>query len=70
MRNCSLRQNMPLHQLPLAAMQAIEKRITKDVYAVLSVDNSVRSRGSLGGTAPNNVRREANRWLKTLAKGQ
>jgi argininosuccinate lyase len=57
-----------LHELPLAAMQAIEKRITKDVYAVLSVDKSVNSRVSLGGTAPKNVRREANRWLKVLAK--
>jgi argininosuccinate lyase len=63
-------QNIPLHQLPLAAMQAIEKRITKDVFAVLTVDNSVASRSSHGGTAPKNVRREANRWLKTLAKGQ
>ena len=59
---------VPLHELPLAAMQAIEKRITKDVFAVLSVDSSVNSRVSLGGTAPKNVRREANRWLKALAK--
>ncbi len=59
---------VPLHELPLAAMQAIEKRITKDVFAVLSVENSVNSRVSLGGTAPKNVRREANRWLKALAK--
>ena len=63
-------ENVPLDQLPLAAMQAMEKRITKDALAVLSVDASVRSRASYGGTAPKNVRREANRWLKTLAKGQ
>src|SRR5260221_4238126 len=37
-------ENVPLHQLPLAAMQAVEKRISKDVFAVLSVDNSVKSR--------------------------
>ena len=37
-------------------MQAIEPRITKDVFAVLSVDNSVKSRVSYGGTAPKNVR--------------
>jgi argininosuccinate lyase len=61
-------EKVPLHALPLAAMQAIEKRITKDVFAVLAVDSSVRSRVSLGGTAPANVRREANRWLKALAK--
>ena len=62
--------NVPLHQLPLAAMQAIEKRITKDVFAVLTVDDSVKSRASHGGTAPKNVRRQANRWLKALAKGR
>jgi len=63
-------ENVPLHQLPLAAMQAIEKRITKDVFAVLTVDDSVKSRASHGGTAPKNVRRQAYRWLKALAKGR
>jgi argininosuccinate lyase len=63
-------EKIPLHELPLAAMQAVEKRITKDVFAVLSVESSVKSRVSHGGTAPKNVRREANRWLKALAKGR
>jgi argininosuccinate lyase len=58
-----------LHDLPLHAMQVIEPRITQDVYEVLSADNSVKSRVSYGGTAPKNVRREANRWLKALARG-
>ncbi len=62
-------EQVPLHQLPLEAMQAIEKRIGKDVFAVLSVDNSVKSRVSHGGTAPKNVRREARKWLKTLGEG-
>src|SRR5881396_877742 len=44
-------ENVPLDQMPLAAMQAMEKRITKDALAVLSVDASVRSRASYGGTA-------------------
>ena len=61
-------EGVALHALPLDEMQAIEPRITKDVFAVLSVDNSVKSRVSYGGTAPKNVRREANRWLKALAK--
>ena len=59
-----------LEKLPLAAMQAIEPRITKAVFGVLSVDASVKSRKVYGGTAPNNVRAQANRWLKRLnAKG-
>jgi argininosuccinate lyase len=61
-------QKVPLQQLSLAAMQAIEPRITRDVFRVLSVENSVKSRLSRGGTAPQNVRREARRWLKALAR--
>jgi argininosuccinate lyase len=33
---------------------------------VLAVERSVASRTSLGGTAPKNVRREAERWLARL----
>jgi argininosuccinate lyase len=61
-------EKVPLHQLPLVAMQAIEPRITKDVLRVLAVESSAKSRVSHGGTAPNNVRRQANRWLKALSK--
>ncbi len=60
---------VPLDRLPLAAMQAIEPRITEDVFSVLSVENSVKSRTSFGGTAPANVRRQAKAWIKTLDKG-
>ena len=56
----------PLEKLSLAAMQKIEPRITKDVFAILSVERSVASRTSLGGAAPKNVRREAQRWLRKL----
>ena len=40
------RKASALDELPLAAMQAVEQRITADVFAVLSVDNSVKSRAS------------------------
>ena len=57
-----------LEKLPLKAMQAVEPRITKAVYGVLSVGNSVKSRKAYGGTAPQNVRAQAKRWLKLLKK--
>ena len=57
-----------LDRLPLADMQRIEPRITKDVFGVLSVERSVASRKSYGGTAPANVAREAKKWLKRLGK--
>jgi argininosuccinate lyase len=63
---------VPLDKLPLETIQAVEPKITgqitKAVYAVLSADKSVNSRTAYGGTAPSNVRREAKRWLKRLAK--
>jgi argininosuccinate lyase len=48
-----------LDRLPLPAMQAIEPRITMDVFKVLPVEHSVASRTSLGGTAPDQVRAAA-----------
>jgi argininosuccinate lyase len=57
-----------LEELPLAEMQRIEPRITKAVLGVLSVERSVASRTTFGGTAPANVRREATKWLKKLQK--
>src|SRR5664279_4683380 len=57
-----------LHRMPIAAMRAIEPRIGEDVFTVLSVDRSVKSRTSFGGTAPKNVRAQAKKWLKKLEK--
>jgi argininosuccinate lyase len=56
--------------LPLKTMQAVEPRITRDALAVLSVEASVKSRTSYGGTAPKNVRAQAKAWLKRLEKGR
>jgi argininosuccinate lyase len=63
-------QGVALHRLPLAAMREIESRITDDVFSVLSVDRSVKSRASFGGTAPKNVRAQAKKWLRKLEKEQ
>jgi argininosuccinate lyase len=61
-------RGVALENLPLEAMQGVEKRITADVFSVLSVENSVRSRSSFGGTAPQNVRKMARAWIKRLEK--
>jgi len=55
-----------LDRLPLADMQAIEPRIIAEVFGVLSVEHSVASRTSFGGTAPENVRTQAKQWLSGL----
>ncbi|PLW78061.1 argininosuccinate lyase [Cohaesibacter celericrescens] len=61
-------RNIELHRLSLEDMQSVEPKITEDVFSVLSVDKSVRSRTSYGGTSPVNVKKQARSWLKTLEK--
>ena len=59
-----------LAELALGDMQNVDARITDDVYSVLSVENSVASRTSFGGTAPENVRAAARNWCAALGDDQ
>ncbi len=56
-----------LEDLSLAQMQAVEPTITQEVFSVLGVEQSVRSRTSYGGTSPENVTAQATNWLTRLA---
>ena len=56
-----------LPDLTLAEMQSAHTDITQEVYSVLGVENSVRSRQSYGGTAPDQVRAQIARWKAALA---
>jgi argininosuccinate lyase len=58
--------NLPLEKLPLAEMQKIEPGITSEVFAVLSLDASVKARMSYGGTAPDRVREQLHFWREKL----
>jgi len=55
-----------LDQMPLADFRAVEPRIGEDVFAHLTVDASVAARASYGGTAPQRVRAEVQRWKEKL----
>jgi argininosuccinate lyase len=61
-------RGLPLHKLTLTDFRSVEPRIDDEIYSVLTVSQSVKSRTSYGGTAPQNVRREAKRWLARLKK--
>jgi argininosuccinate lyase len=60
------KHRVTLDALPLEAMQAIEPRITADIFDMLGVDKSVASRTSYGGTAPHHVQAAAEAWLSRL----
>jgi argininosuccinate lyase len=59
-------RGLDLKDLNLAEMQKIHPGLTRDALKVLTVENSVSSRRSYGGTAPANVARQARAWLKAL----
>lgn len=59
-------QGSDLPDLTLAQMQSAHAGITEDVFTVLGVENSVNSRTSYGGTAPDRVRAQVQRWKETL----
>jgi argininosuccinate lyase len=48
-------------------MKSVHDEITDDVYSVLTVENSVRSRMSYGGTAPAQVLVQIQRWKDVLS---
>ena len=56
-----------LPELTLSDMQSVHPDITEAVFDVLGVDNSVASRTSYGGTAPDQVRAQVARWTEILA---
>jgi argininosuccinate lyase len=61
------KEGCDLPELSLAQMQTVHAAITDDVYSVLTVEASVASRVSYGGTAPAQVRAQIARWREALA---
>ena len=55
-----------LSEIKLKEMQRIHSGITEDVFTVLSIENSVKSRSSYGGTSPEEVQFQIDRWKKEL----
>jgi argininosuccinate lyase len=60
-------QGCDLPDLTLEQMQSVHPQITSHVFDVLGVENSVASRLSYGGTAPDQVRRQIARWEAILS---
>ena len=60
-------KGVSLDKLSLEEMQAVEPGITKDVFGVLTLEASVQSRMSQGGTAPARVKEQLRYWRERLA---
>ncbi|MGE0741237.1 MAG: argininosuccinate lyase [Hyphomonadaceae bacterium] len=52
--------------LPLSEFQAVDARITEGARALLTVEKSVESRDSYGGTSPLRVREQVARWKESF----
>jgi len=58
--------SVDLPDLSLEQMQTVEPRLTNDVFSVLTVEASVASRQSYGGTSPVRVREQVEQWTQRL----
>jgi argininosuccinate lyase len=61
-------KNLELHQLKISEMQKICPLISDKIYQVLSVENSVNTRVSYGGTATSEVKKQIKNAKNFLAK--
>ena len=61
-------KGVDLHELKLAEMQKVEKKITAKIFDVLSIENSVASRTSIGGTSQVRVKEEIFKAKKYLTQ--
>ncbi|WP_024587032.1 argininosuccinate lyase [Aliihoeflea sp. 2WW] len=59
-------RKVTLDRLTIDELKSIDERITDGIFQVLSVQASVKSRTSFGGTAPQEVRRQIRYWTKRL----
>ena len=62
------RKGCQLEELSLEHMQAVEPKITQDIFQVLSVQNSIASRRSFGGTSPEEVKKQIQWWRQGSCK--
>jgi argininosuccinate lyase len=60
-------KGLELHELKLSEMQKIEKKISAEIFDVLSVENSIASRTSFGGTSQARVKEAIAKAKKFLA---
>lgn len=58
---------LPLDRMPMEELRAIEPRLTESVFSVLSLESSVQSRASFGGTAPARVKEQIAFWQERLS---
>lgn len=59
-------KNCELKDLDLDSLQSVESRINSSVYSILRVEESIASRDSFGGTAPQQVEFQVSNWKKRL----
>ncbi len=61
-------KKVDLSKLSLEDLQSINPGITDAIFGYLTVEKSVKSRQSFGGTAPQEVRRQIRYWKKRITK--
>src|SRR5262245_37270146 len=63
----AMQRGVDLAELPLAELRALHQAIGDDARAALTLQGSLRSRATQGGTAPQRVREQIERHRRRLA---
>ena len=60
------KKNIKLSELNLSDFRRVEPKINKNIFKVLSPQNSIESRNSYGGTATREIKRQIRFWKRRL----
>ena len=60
----AIKKNVTLTQLSLQELQKFDKKITQDIFLVLSPFRSMQSKTSFGGTSPQGVKKSIQYAIK------
>ena len=63
----AIKKGVDLSELSLEELQSFDKTISEDVFDVLTLEGSLCARDHLGGTAPNQVKKQINKAWNVLS---
>ena len=63
-----VQRGVDLSELSLAQLRTFDARIDQDVFSVLTLEGSVAARNHVGGTAPEQVKLQVQRWKTVLSE--
>ena len=62
----AFKKDIKLSELSLSDLTKVEPKINENVFKILSLENSIESKNSFGGTALREIKRQIRFWKRKL----